>query len=372
MQMELFPVSVEPETIIPAVDSALTRLVDRGVSDLHLEPQTTGYLFRMRKDGLFLEGGRSSAEAGARVIGRLKVMARLAAYRTDIPQEGALALPAGRGHGRLSVVPTVNGEKAVLRFLVGTDVELELDKLGFDNDILSGFRRLLGSPQGLILVVGPSGSGKTTTLYASVMEIHRHQGTHRSIATLEDPVERNLGTLAQTEVNPERGLSFPAGLKALLRQDPEVLLIGEIRDADTARVAVQAGLTGHLVLSSMHTADCFEAITRLTDLSVEPGLAAGALRGILAQRLIPLTCERPERDCPDCHGTGLSGRQAVGELLTLNDTLHAAIARGGGKSALACVARDAGHVDLATRAHALVRAGRTRLELVQQMLGGEA
>jgi type II secretory ATPase GspE/PulE/Tfp pilus assembly ATPase PilB-like protein len=323
-----FPAGISPETVIGVVDTALASLARLEVSDLHLEPRGGSlYAVRLRKDGVFLDGGRQTVEDAGRIIARLKVMARLAVHRSDIPQEGALALPGGRGSGRLSTFPTVNGERAVLRLLEAGAAHAELDELGLEPDLLSLLRRLLAARQGLVLVCGPSGAGKTTTLYAAVREIHRAEGRYRSIATLEDPVERNLGFVAQTEVCPERGLTFPAGLRALLRQDPEVLMVGEVRDRESAQIATQAALTGHLVLSSLHTSSAVEALARLRDLGVDPGLTAGALRGVLCQRLVPLACRHDRgdgstsalavADCTICRGSGLAGRRASGELLVV-------------------------------------------------------
>ncbi|MBI4858685.1 MAG: Flp pilus assembly complex ATPase component TadA [Candidatus Riflebacteria bacterium] len=312
------PEPLTPDTVVAAVDRVLADLDRLGVSDLHLDPQASGYLVRFRKDGAFVDLGRRSCDDAGRLIARLKVMARLAVYRTDVAQEGSLALPEGRGSVRLSTIPTVNGERAVLRFLGVSEAYGDLESLGFDPDFMRRYRALLATPQGLVLVTGPSGSGKTTTLYASIKEIARHQGSYRSIVTLEDPVERNLGDVVQMEVSAERGLTFPTGLKALLRQNPEVLMVGEIRDRETAQIAVQAGLTGHLVLSSLHTSSSVEALIRLQDLGIEPGLVAGAIKALVSQRLVPLLCRHGDSDavrCSRCGNTGLAGRRAIGELM---------------------------------------------------------
>jgi general secretion pathway protein E len=248
----------------------------------------------------------------------------------------------------------------------------DLEGLGFDADLLAAWKALLAAPQGLMLVTGPSGSGKTTTLYASLLAIRAAYGRFRSVATLEDPVERNLGQIAQTEVSTERGLTFPAGLKALLRQDPEVLMIGEIRDGETARIAVQAGLTGHLVLSTLHTSSAFEALVRLADLGIEPGLAAGALRAVLCQRLVPLACVHESAACARCQGTGLAGRRAVGELLAIEGSVRDLVRVGAPPARVEEAAARQGFVPLARRAMRLVECGQAAGEMVRHALGGAA
>lgn len=323
-----FPERLDESGVIEAVNAALAGADAMGASDVHLEPRPDGYQIRVRKDGVFLDQGRRDLAVAQRVIARLKVMARLAVHRVDTPQEGGLELPDQRGHGRLSVVPTVNGEKVVLRLLDRRARVEGLAGLGFEARVAAGLGELIRAEQGLVLITGPSGAGKTTTLYALLEEIRARQGAWRSLATLEDPVERNLGTIAQTEVAPERGVTFPSGLRALLRQDPEVIMVGEIRDPETARIAVQASLTGHLVLSSLHTSSVFEALTRLRDLGVDTGLAAGALRGILSQRLVP-------------RASG-EGRAVVAELLTLCEALREQVRARADESRLEATARAQG------------------------------
>jgi general secretion pathway protein E len=314
--------------VIARVDELLATAVDQGASDLYVEPVPGGYRLRLRVDGLFRDVGQVPAPLGERLLARIKVMARLAVHRTTVPQEGRLRLPGGV-EVRASLIPTINGERGVLRLLSPAG-ERSLDGLGLEPTVLATWRRMLALPQGVLIVCGPSGSGKTTTLYASLEEILARDGARRSICTLEDPVERNLGAIAQTEVDPTWGFDFAAGLRAVLRQDPEVLMIGEIRDAETARIGLQAGLTGHLVLSSLHTASAIEALARLADLGATPGVLASAVKALMAQRLV-------RRAGPDS-----TGRRAIAELLVMDDRLRRLIRRSASPTLLTRAARRAG------------------------------
>lgn len=329
------------EAIIARVDALLDEAVRRRASDLYIEPAGGAYRLRVRRDGLFEDIGRATAPVAERLIARVKVMARLAVHRTSVPQEGRLKLTGGV-EARVSVVPTVSGERAVLRFL-GAAGAFELDDLGLAPELVAAWRALLARPQGVLFVCGPAGSGKTTTLYASLAAILRADGDRRSICTLEDPVERNLGDIAQTEIDPAWDLDFAAGLKAILRQDPDVLLIGEVRDAETARIGLQAGLTGHLVLSSLHTSSAVEALARLSDLGAPAGVIASGLKALLVQRLVRVA--------------GGGGRRAIGELMVLDARLRRLVRRGASPGLIARAARRAGWRPLVEVAREQARAG---------------
>ena len=252
-------------------------------SDLHLRPQSEGLQPLLRTGGDLATLGRP-LPAGDRIVARMKVLAGLLTYRTDIPQEGRIARDDDRSI-RLATGPTVQGEKAVLRW-TASSLRLQIDELGLSPETASAWKQMLAAPQGLLLVTGPAGSGKTTTAYASLRHLQDTGDRERSLVTLEDPVEAILDGVAQTQVQPSEEFGFAAGLRAALRHDPEVLLVGEIRDADTLSTAVRGSLTGHLILSTLHTGSAAEAITRLLDMQIEPYLVASSVRGVMQQRLL--------------------------------------------------------------------------------------
>uniref|UniRef100_UPI0012E0D62C GspE/PulE family protein n=1 Tax=Sandarakinorhabdus oryzae TaxID=2675220 RepID=UPI0012E0D62C len=261
-------------------------------SDIHIEPFETALVVRMRADGELKEMHRLPPGVAALLVSRIKVMARLDIAERRLPQDGRMDLALGgkRLDVRVSTLPARGGERVVLRLLDKENAGIDLAALGMPAAIEADFRAALAAPNGLVLVTGPTGSGKTTTLYAGLKLLNDGR---RNILTVEDPVEYAVDGIGQTQVNPKVGLSFAAGLRAILRQDPDVVMVGEIRDAETASIAVQAALTGHLVLSSLHTNDAASAITRLRDFGVEPFLLAATLRAVVAQRLV-------RRLCPVC------------------------------------------------------------------------
>ena len=268
---------------IEACDELLDRAEAAGASDLHLQPRRDGLAALIRIGGTLRELA-TAVPHGDRLVARMKVLAGLLTYRTDIPQEGRIARPGERSI-RLATCPTVLGEKAVLRWTADS-IRMTLPDLGLPDDTLVRWRQLLSSPQGLLLVTGPAGSGKTTTAYASLRAIQTQSPTPRSLVSLEDPVEAILDGVAQTQLDPAGGWDFADGLRSALRHDPEVLLVGEIRDADTLATAIRGSLTGHLILSTMHTGSPAEAITRLLDMGIEPYLIASSVRGVLQQQLV--------------------------------------------------------------------------------------
>lgn len=296
-------------------EALLEEAIASRASDIHLHPSAGGWDVRLRVDGRFVPAGRLDGLDGQRLIGRLKVLASLMVYRSDIPQEGRIPLPRGR-EGRLAVIPTPNGEKATVR-LFDPEANLDtLDALGYSPAVLEWLRARLARPSGLFLVVGPSGSGKTTTLYAALKEILARRGEFSEIVTVEDPIERHLERCVQVQVDPIRDLDFAAALKFLLRQDPEVIMVGEIRDAETARIAVRAAMTGHLVLSSLHCGRAAEARPRLLEMGAEPYAVDLALSGVIAQRLVRRVCMAcTGTGCPQCHESGYRGRVVVAETL---------------------------------------------------------
>ena len=373
-------------TIVPLVDAVLREAVRRRASDIHLEPVNGQYRLRYRIDGTFITVGRYPLELGSRLIARLKVMSRLQVYKVSTPQEGRIHLDgANELDLRTSFFPTINGEKTVIRIFSFAKEHLSLEALGFAPTVLAQLRQLLAANQGNVFVVGPAGVGKTTSLYACIKEIHDASVNPRSISTIEDPVENNLGFVAQTEINSAVGLTFAAALRSLLRQDPEVIMVGEIRDPETASIAVQAGLTGHLVLSTLHTDRAVSVFARLMDLECSLPLLLASVAGILSQRLMRRLCTAcreeyayPEelvtryslaghtlyraRGCEQCLSTGYSGRIAVGELLVMTREVKRALRVQVASEDLEDLAAREGFVPMREAARRLVGEGLTSLE----------
>jgi type II secretory ATPase GspE/PulE/Tfp pilus assembly ATPase PilB-like protein len=336
-------------------DLALRKGVLCRASDIHIEPHRLGVRIRYRIDGVFQDGCYLPAELHDQLVSRIKVLSDLLSHRKEIVQEGRLSLDMGdhRTDLRVSVVPTVSGEKVVARVFSAAEAILSLTDIGYGGDTLRRIRAILFDLEGLFLMTGPSGSGKTTTLYALLHEISREMDSYASIISIEDPVEYTFGLWSQLQVNRNAGLDFAAGLKASLRQDPEVIMVGEIRDQETAEVALHAGLTGHLVLSTLHSGSAPETVTRLINMDLEPFVVASALTGTIAQRLVRRLCSecRTQVDqdpaklalirrlyqgdeeltfykgegCEACEFTGFRGRLPVAEFLDVDEELRAQI-----------------------------------------------
>ena len=330
---------------IRAVNRLITSAVEKRASDIHLEPSEGGLQVRMRVDGVMEEHASLPPVMKAAVVSRIKVMAGLNIAERRLPQDGRLRL-AVRGHDvdlRVATSPTIHGEGVVLRLLDRSNLTLDFMVLGFGEDVLPKLRSVMAQPHGVLLVTGPTGSGKTTTLYAALAELN---ASTRKLLTIEDPIEYRLPGVNQTQVAPAIGLSFAAALRSFLRQDPDIMMVGEIRDLETAQVAVQAALTGHMILSTLHTNSASSAITRLLDMGVEPFLITSTLNGVLGQRLVRrlcLQCREPMTvegrglglgdageglrtvwrscGCPACAGLGYRGRIAIVELLVLDEAI---------------------------------------------------
>ncbi|MEX0776595.1 MAG: GspE/PulE family protein [Phycisphaeraceae bacterium] len=337
--------------VIRFVNYLIFNAVKEGASDIHVEPQEKKLRIRYRIDGVLFEMMSPPQHMHAAIISRLKIMSNLDISERRLPQDGRIrAMVHGRKLDlRLSTLPTAQGEKAVMRILDNRSIQVTLDQLGMDEDALLIWKRQIDSPHGIILVTGPTGSGKTTTLYASLAQMDINS---LNVSTVEDPVEYHLNGISQVQVHDKVGMSFSAALRSLLRQDPDVIMVGEIRDGETARIAVQASLTGHLVLSTLHTNDAPSSITRLVNIGVEPYLIGAAVNGVLAQRLVRRICQHckeqakpPEhiaehlamqgipadriwigKGCDRCRNTGYSGRLGIYELLLLDDMLRDRIA----------------------------------------------
>jgi len=359
--------------IIRMLNALLTQAAKDGASDIHIEPYERSSAVRFRVDGTLREVVQPNRALHAALISRLKIMAELDISEKRLPQDGRISLRIG-GRAidvRVSTLPSAHGERAVLRLLDKSESKFTLEGLGMDGKVLSAFDHLVHQPHGIVLVTGPTGSGKTTTLYASLGRIDT---ASTNVLTVEDPVEYELAGIGQTQVNTKIDLTFGKALRAILRQDPDVIMIGEIRDFETAQIAIQASLTGHLVLATLHTNDAPSAVNRLIDMGVEPYLLASTLLGAQAQRLVRKLCPACKRQdseghwhpvgCPACSMTGYKGRTGVYELMVVDDTLRALIHNRAAESALQVAARNTGYVTMREDGDRLVSQGLTSLEEV--------
>ena len=359
--------------IIRMLNALLTQAAKDGASDIHIEPYERSSAVRFRVDGTLREVVQPNRALHAALISRLKIMAELDIAEKRLPQDGRISLRIG-GRAidvRVSTLPSAHGERAVLRLLDKSESKFTLEALGMNGHVLSAFNRLVHQPHGIVLVTGPTGSGKTTTLYASLGRIDT---STTNVLTVEDPIEYELAGIGQTQVNARIDLTFGKALRAILRQDPDVIMIGEIRDFETAQIAIQASLTGHLVLATLHTNDAPSAITRLIDMGIEPYLLSSSLLGAQAQRLVRklcLACKRQDADgrwhpvgCPACSNTGYKGRTGVYELMVVDDTLRGLIHNRAAESELFSAARAHGFVPMRDDGARLVAEGITSLEEV--------
>jgi len=350
--------------IIRLINGVLSQAVRDQASDIHFEPFEDRLSVRFRVDGVLREVLSTSPALAPLVASRIKVMARLDIAEKRLPQDGRISLRlAGRPVDvRVSTLPSSHGERVVLRLLDKQAGKLGLSELGMGDETLERLRRLIHRPHGILLVTGPTGSGKSTTLYAALLELNDRS---RNIMTVEDPIEYDIDGIGQTQVNPKVDLTFARGLRAILRQDPDVVMVGEIRDLETARIAVQASMTGHLVLSTLHTNTAVGAINRLVDMGIEPFLLSSSLIGVMAQRLVrrldpglrravefepgalaasgietdrPVTLYRPETELP-AGAIGFSGRTGIYELVAVDDEMQAAIHRRAAEAELEAIAR---------------------------------
>jgi len=316
---------VEEPPVIKLVNMVIIEAVRQRASDIHIEPEEDTLKIRFRIDGLLHERTGPPKYLQSAVISRIKVMADLDISERRAPQDGRIQMKMeGRDIDiRVSCIPTIFGENVVLRILDRNQVILELKQLGFSPSILTQYERLICCPHGIILVCGPTGSGKTTTLYASLNAINSED---KNIITIEDPVEYHLTGIRQMQINPKIGLRFAEALSAVLRQDPDVIMVGEIRNVETAKAAVQAALTGHLVFSTLHTNDAPSAVTRLLDMGVEPFLISSSVIGVLSQRLVRTICaECKGKGCKVCLQAGFKGRIGIFELMIPNEKIRGLI-----------------------------------------------
>jgi len=380
---------VEGSPIVNLVNLAILSAIRDGASDIHIEPDRRKTRIRYRIDGVLRELMSPPPGMHAAIISRVKVIGKMDIAEKRLPQEGRVHIIAESREIdlRVSSMPTLLGEKIVIRLLDKASLNTDMEKLGFRRETLEIFRHMLLRPHGIVLVTGPTGSGKTTTLY-SALDLLRT--VERNIVTVEDPVEYQLDLINQIQVNDSIGLTFARVLRSILRQDPDVIMVGEVRDAETARVAIQAALTGHLVLSTLHTNDCPSSVTRLIDMGIEPYLVASALNGILAQRLARMICpscktsyyppttvlaeagwsEKKARvfqrgeGCRQCHESGFRGRTGIYEVMEIDDELRTLVQNGADEQKMRGYLSGTKHLNLRDEGLLVVEEGKSTLEEV--------
>ncbi len=349
---------IDDAPVVKLANFILTDAIKRRASDIHIEPYEKEFRVRYRVDGVLYEMMRPPLKLRNALSSRLKIMSSLDIAERRLPQDGRIKLKVGKGKEmdfRVSVLPTIHGEKIVMRLLDKASLQLDMTKLGFEPEALKDFQDAIHRPYGMILVTGPTGSGKTTTLYSALSDLNK---TTDNICTCEDPVEYNFAGINQVQTKEEIGLTFAGALRSFLRQDPDIIMVGEIRDYETAEIAVKAALTGHLVLSTLHTNDAPSTVTRLLNMGIEPFLVSSSLNLIVAQRLARRICAnckeevkilpkaltdagmKPERlkfakpckgkGCDDCNGTGFRGRVALYEVMPTKEEIKDLVLRGGG------------------------------------------
>ncbi|MFM9989952.1 MAG: GspE/PulE family protein [Burkholderiaceae bacterium] len=348
--------------IIRMLNALLTQAARDGASDIHIEAYERNSSVRFRIDGTLREVVQPHRALHAALISRLKIMAELDIAEKRLPQDGRISLRLGQRaiDVRVSTLPGAHGERAVLRLLDKSESRLSLQHLGMQGHTLERFNQLIAQPHGILLVTGPTGSGKTTTLYAALQQL---DSSRFNIMTVEDPIEYELPGIGQTQINTKIDLTFAKALRAILRQDPDVIMIGEIRDFETAQIAVQASLTGHLVLATLHTNDSLSAITRLTDMGIEPFLLSSSLLGVLAQRLVRKTCTACKgKGCDACGQTGYQGRTGIYELVAIDEELRTLIHQRAPESQLRTQAQRSGWVSMRDDGARLIQMGVTSPE----------
>ncbi len=378
--------------IVKLVNGILIKAIKMGVSDIHIEPYEKSFRVRYRLDGVLRKAMGLPLKIRNAIISRIKIMAKLDIAERRLPQDGRIKLKLGKKKDmdfRVSVLPTLFGEKVVMRLLDKSNLQLDMTKLGFEEHALADFQSALHKPFGMILVTGPTGSGKTTTLYSA---LHQLNQITENIMTAEDPVEFNLAGINQVQMHEEIGLNFAAALRSFLRQDPDIIMVGEIRDYETAEIGVKAALTGHLVLSTLHTNDAPSTINRLLNMGIEPFLVSSSVILILAQRLLRRICSgckeptevnpqalielgfKPEeaetmtvyhgKGCPTCSGSGYKGRVALYEVMPISDRIRDLILQGASTNEIKNAAVEGGMYTLRRSGLEKVKMGQTTIEEV--------
>lgn len=390
---------VKEPVVVKLVNLLIMQAIREGASDIHIEPEESRLKTRFRVDGILREVTSSPKHLQSAIVSRIKILADLDIAERRIPQDGRfhLKMEGKEIDVRVSCLPTLYGENVVLRLLDVSSALLSLSQLGFSKELLEKCEKLIRQPYGIILVTGPTGSGKTTTLYASLDKINT---VDKNIITIEDPIEYRLEGIRQTQINPKVNLTFANGLRSILRQDPNVIMVGEIRDRETSEIAIQAALTGHLVLSTLHTNDAAGAITRLTDMGVEPFLVASSIIGVLAQRLVRTLCKECKESCPlsafggqlgdlgleaqdkelrvfrkkgcqKCLETGYKGRIGIFELMQLDEKMRGLILAKASRGEIKKQAQSAGLIPLREMGIQKILEGLTTIEEVLRVTRDE-
>ncbi len=391
--------SAEDAPVVKLVNLVLVDAIKKGASDIHVEPYEKEFRVRFRIDGQLYEVMKPPLKLKNAVVSRLKIMSELDIAERRLPQDGRIKLKLGKGREmdfRVSVLPTLFGEKVVMRLLDKGNLQLDMTKLGFEEGQLKNFKSGISQPYGMVLVTGPTGSGKTTTLYSALSELNK---VTRNISTAEDPVEFNLMGINQVQMHEDIGLNFAAALRSFLRQDPNIIMVGEIRDFETAEIAIKAALTGHLVLSTLHTNDAPSTVSRMLNMGIEPFLITASLNTIVAQRLVRKVCSEckkpvdlapqvlkdlqvPEKfigkfqgykgaGCEKCSNTGYKGRIAIYEVMTCNDPLKEQILNGGSTAELKAAAIRLGMKTLRQSAAGKLVEGLTTVEEVGRVTAAD-
>ena len=353
--------------VVKLTNAILFEALQMSASDVHVQPRTDALIVRYRVDGVLAEARRLPRKLTEPIISRIKVMARMDIAERRLPQDGRTSVSIGDHEIdlRISSIPTAQGERVVVRLLdKGRTDAFALDQLGMAEEMQQTFARICERPHGMLLVTGPTGSGKSTTLYSVLRKLDAESV---NIMTLEDPIEYELPGVSQSQVNVRKGITFVTGLRHILRQDPDVIMVGEIRDGETARIAIQSALTGHLVFSTLHTNDAAGAVVRLMDLGIEPYLVNASLAAVLAQRLVRTICPACRggplmAECTTCRGRGFRGRTGIYELLIMDEEIRELVGQGGGVATVARIsqiARARGMQTLREAGQAAVIAGRT-------------
>lgn len=369
--------------VVSLVDDLLTKAVECGASDIHFEPTGAELAIKFRLDGVLSTVEKLPGMISDNIIARLKVLGGLLTYRNDIPQEGRIEINESQSDRimdqRLAVFPTIHGQRAVVRLFYNNAELMELDQLGFSKDLYKLLKTVAAKNQGVLLLTGPAGSGKSTTLAALLRHILISYAG-KSIVTLEDPVEIRIDGATQVQITPHGQMTFPTALRSLLRQDPQVLMIGEIRDAETAKIAIEAGLTGHLLMSTMHSGSPAGALLRLLEMGIEPYQVTSSVSAVLNQRLVRRLCPKcKQKDeesgsskaigCDDCFNTGYKGRVMIAEMVQLESQLRKAVLAKADLDELENILKERGHTTMLTDGKRLVQEGITTEDELNQVCG---